>query len=516
VLAVLAIGVCTLAVTAEHITSGSLYFDDYRAVEALRSHPELSTEAALAEAGLNVRPLQAPVWRATFDLLGLHTAKHLAWISATAAMTGVALFLLLIALGLRHREALAPSVLLVLFPWADSQRLWPSMAAANLALSAVLLGAALSVVALRRHGRGSLPWHAGGLVLYAAGVMLYEQVVGLVAVASVAYLLRAPWKRAAARSAADVAVAGGALAISLGGGLAGRKQPDVAGAITHAGTISEQALEVLGRSVAPWGVPWQAGLAAIGLVLAASVTALVRRRRTERSSFARPLLAAALGIVVMVAGYAPMVPASDWYAPLQPGNGNRTNASAAIGFVVVVCAVALLAGHLLAAALRRAAAGPWVAAALAAAVGIGWGLATLGDARAWDRASVRQEVVLRGIEGALGRPPAGAQLFVFGAPRSTRPEVPVFLMQVDLTAALRLRFRGSDVDAVPVFEDSAVSCAATGPHLAGGLAEPAPMDYTATWFVDAAAGRAERVPDAGTCERLLPAFPRGPLALEHG
>ncbi|MGI8624454.1 MAG: hypothetical protein ACR2NB_13465, partial [Solirubrobacteraceae bacterium] len=117
-------------------------------------------------------------------------------------------------------------------------------------------------------------------------------------------------------------------------------QPDLGAALRHYGRILEQAWEVVGRSILPFEGQWRIASVA-GLVLLMAGGVIARRRRSVR----QPLALAVAGIVTIVACYAVLAPSGDYYAPLAPGQGTRTNAAAAVGYALLVTGLAgLVAG----------------------------------------------------------------------------------------------------------------------------------------------------------------------------
>jgi hypothetical protein len=66
--------------------------------------------------------------------------------------------------------------LVLLFPWSDSNRLWAMASYNQLAVVFWLLGLLLALRGFRSTGRAAVLLHAGALLLYAAGIAVYELV----------------------------------------------------------------------------------------------------------------------------------------------------------------------------------------------------------------------------------------------------------------------------------------------------------------------------------------------------
>ena len=484
-------------VYGRHITDGGLYFDDWRAAEAQRIGGGLiGTAHGLTQEGLNYRPLQAVTWWIPNALFGVNSAAHLLYGTLLAALASYALFAALRAARVPQALALGAAALMLVFPFSDALRLWPAAAEYNWPLTFVLLGVAAGLRAPEGDGRRAW-WLAGAsALLFALAVLTYEQTLGIIAVGVLVSLLRRAWALAALQAAATAVATAVVLASSKA-----PHQPDLAGALRHERHMLAQAWEVLGRGVVPFAGAWRVGAVVAALVLVAGGTLIVRRGLSRT-----PLLLAGAGVLVIVASYVVLAPSTDYYAPLTPGQGTRTNAAAQVGWALLVTGLAGIAGSL----VRREA----LALALVAVVGLGWVARSTEDARAWDTAWRVEQDVIAAARTSLGVPAPGTTVFAFGVPRATRPEVPVFLGPEDLGPALRLSLHG-DFGSIPIQGETAVRCTEQGPVTEGGWIPPQTYArYGRAVFFDYAGRRALPVPDRHTCERLAPTLATGPLATE--
>jgi hypothetical protein len=104
--------------------------------------------------------------------------------------------------------------LALVFPWADSIRLWSTASMSTVAVALCFLGVSLALAGLARDGRGSVLLHAASVTSYAASILAY-QVAGLALLLVIAvYLGYAQAERALRRWAVDVTVVIAALAWS--------------------------------------------------------------------------------------------------------------------------------------------------------------------------------------------------------------------------------------------------------------------------------------------------------------
>lgn len=497
-LAALGFAVAALAVYGRIIADGGLWFDDWRAAGVTRSAGSLGEVSdGFAALNLNIRPWQALVFWVQYAGLGdsAQAARVAGVLMGVAA--SLALYAVLREAGAERVLAGAAGALALVFPFSDSLRLWPAAGSSSLALALALAGAALVLRGLRRPGRSWLAWVAAGVALDVAGVLIIEHPLAVIGVSAVAALALRPGRRAV--GTVIVLLAGGVVAGKLAqGGAPAPSQPDLAATLHHLRTSLSQSWDLLGVAATPFNRvhTW----AAIACLLVAVAGAVAERRLPAgdavRAWLRQALLLLAFGVLLVLAACVVLAPASDFYVPLQLGQGNRTNAAAGLGWAMVFTALAALAAGLGARVARPAVA----AAAVVAIVGASWAGRTATDAQDWITAVALQgRVVATAAAVPEAELPGDARIFVFGAPRTSGPETIVFQDASDLTYALRFAL-GRDVTAAPVFAGQPADCAVLTRKVPRGK----------LYFLDAELMRVIAIPDRATCEQTLPSLRGGP------
>jgi hypothetical protein len=286
--------------------------------------------------------------------------------------------------------------------------------------------------------------------------------------------------------------------------------------LRHARMIAEQAWQVLGSSLMPADQLWRVGslLAAVLVLAAMLVQFRLAPGDPARARLRQGLLLVGFGVFTMALGYGPIAAAVDWYVPLQPGQGTRTNTGASVGWVLTVVGVVILLVGLGAQVLRRIDRTQIRVAfvAVAALVGIGWATRTAADARNWDEASQIQAGILGLIKASVPAPRPGPTFVVFGAPGASGNGMAVFLEDFDLSAALQITMHRPDLTGWPIWGASTVSCGPSGPSTQGGWYGPrSGARYGATYFVDYANGRVLPVPNVSVCKQELGGLHPGPV-----
>jgi hypothetical protein len=470
-IAALALALLGALVYAPQVADGGFYWDDWANAASVHFTGEPGLFGALDQATerpvFGYRPVLTTLLTVQYEALGTHKAALLALAVLYSVSTAWALFLLLRTLGVRAREAIVPAALLLVFPWCDSTRMWNTASFDTLAVTFFLLGMVLAIRALRERRRGL---HVASLALYLAAAWTYEIVAIGVLAAGAVYLLVAPRREALRRSAFDAGVVVVALVLVAIGTT--RTPLSLGEQVKHAGTIAEQSFSVLARALVPVGaVPGIVG--AVLLVLGLAI--------------GRRWVAVALGALGVVAGYVLFIPAARYYEPLAPGTTNRMNVLAAVGFVVLVCA------------LVRQALPRRIAAVVLAAIFIGYVVQVRDDQDGWRRAAAEQERVLQTIP----RPPRGATVYTFNAPSFAAPGVPVFSLPFDLRAAVRLKFDDASLKAYPIRGLDVIRCDATRLYPVGGTYGPVHgARYGEALFVSVPRSRAFRVVSRAQCEAL--------------
>ena len=486
----LGLGLLGLLVFGRHVANGGFYNDDWYLAATYRFAAEPGFLGAVDALGwMAFRPLAIVYFAATHAVFGTDPSLHLALAQALAVAVSTALYSLLRILGLPVAHAAAVAALVLIFPAADSTRLWAAASVVQLGILLCLLGVIVAVRGLREAGgRRAVACHAAALALYVLAVLAYEITAPAIACAAILYAGRAPRRAVLLRWLADVLAVGGTLAaVTLvadsAARLAGPRQQ-----LRQASAIAEEAGVLLARAAVPFGRPDVLVVAAMAAV-AAGVAWSVRRAPAadpRRREVTRWLRTAAAGALVVVVGYVPFVPARfGVYRPLVPGQGNRVNALAAVGFVLLVHGVA-------AAALGAVAAGrgprwrAWTTGGsllIAVVLGIGYGSQVQRHIRDWDAASALQRQILADVATAVPDPAPGSVIVVFGHRLTTARGVTTFATPWDLDGAVQLAWDDPTLDAYPLLVGANVGCGPAGltaPGMAvgppGSLSKPAPAN----------------------------------------
>lgn len=446
--------------------------------------------------------------------LGIHTGWHLALAVILAALMSTAFYAVMRALGLARVHAGLIAALALLFPFSDSTRLW-AMASYNQLAGALVLGGLL--VALygmeKRGSRGAL-MHALALVLYAAGILVYELVAGWVLAAGFLYLWRAPRRPTLIRWGADIVLVAATLWFVKENTIARAVLP-FERQLDHARFIADSYWTLLGKAVVPFGSP-SAALVVLpmALVLLGAVVTLGMLPRDHRlvPGLSRWLKVSAVAMVGIVFGYALIVPA-DYGGPLDLGIENRLNMLAGLATVALVYAVAMLAWLLVARWVRWRPAAAVLGVAAAAFLAAGYIDRLRENSARYDRSSEMQLQVLRDLRGAFPEPPEGSFIYTFGHQTFVAPGIPVFGWVWDLNPAIKLTYRDSSLGGHPVLAETRFQCARKRmwPLNPGGFFELYGVPYGRVYFVDVRSGQVARIRNRRACLRERERFTPTPL-----
>ena len=230
----------------------------------------------------------------------------------------------------------------------------------------------------------------------------------------------------------------------------------------------------------------------VAVCLAAAGLVALGWRSGRRGHAALCLAGAAVTAIALLM----LVPSAD-LSPGLPGQHNRGNLAAAIGYAALAYGLIVLAVELAGRGRRGATA---VAVALGLVVALGSVVQLRRDTAPWADARTAQERIL----DAVGRPPAGATVLTVRAPVEAAPGVPVFAAVWDLRGALRLRYSDPTLRAYPVLPGSRLRCGRSGLelHNDNDAFERQAARYADVLFVDVAGGRRLEPAGPGTCRRV--------------
>lgn len=464
------------------------------------------------------RPLQAVYLALLNTVFGSNASAWLTWQLLTNVAMCAVLYLLLRKLGFKAFDAGTMAALVLAFPAASSTRFWLATIWAPAALGMVCLGFLLALYAFEaRTTRGKLALHGLSLLLFVASLLLYEVALLVVLAGVLLYLLRAPWREALARWAVDCAVLI-TLTLTITLGSSNGHEETTVGIWEHGRTIFDQAVTLGTTVVVPFTSQWYV----IVLALAVPTVSLLVWRRSDpgdpvRAVLQRWLLTMAAGALIVTLGYAIFAPGTDYYAPLNPGIGNRVNVVPSFGWVLMLYAAAMLCATL---ALRRL---PrwrnWVSAAATLAcalVAISW-VGSISDYSGYfTRASEEDRRVLATMQRVLPDPPPYSAIWTFGQPVEIVPFVPVFANTWDMLSSVRLTYDDPTLASLVAFPETNFECAAEALLPAGSYSEngaPNPQlasPYGKTYFVNTTTGEVAEINSRRQCSEALQRFPEAP------
>lgn len=495
------LGLLTLLMSAVHIGSGGLYYDDW-ATLALGRFPLPGGLLHGLWLDYGQRPGQVLYYAALDQAFGLGAAPRLALAAAMVAVEATCLYALLRYLGLRARHAVAIAALSLVSPFSDSVWLWSILSLASLAITASLLGIILALRALASSGRRALVLHAASLSLFVASILSYEIFAVAGSLAGLLYVRAVGFRRARARWALDVLTIGATLMFArillpIDVATPSRMQ-SLSGMAAHAGLIARTGARLTGAAALPIGTisPWVGvGLLAAALAGAAGVRSRLARGSIARVELGQWLRLAGAGALVAGAAWSVYIPASDHYAPTAVGTVNRINAGAAIGIAILVYSCLVLLARMLVLLVPLPRAAPALVATLAAfALGSAYLSRTAADARAWDAAAADQRQLLTDLHAVLPRLPPDAVVYAFGVPDVVGPGIPVLNTTLDLSSALRISYSSPTPIGVPIAGAASVVCGRRGP-----IADGVEGAYGHSYLVDVGAVRAVRLRSHAQC-----------------
>lgn len=462
------------------------------------------------------RPLLILYVPLTYWVFGTHMGFHLAWSVALGIFVSGMLYGLLRECRLPRLHAFLVAALLLVFPWADSTRMWPTASMASLAIGLGVAGIWVALIGLRR---GSRRLHVAAVALYLASILTYEITAAMIAAAGLLYIARHGWRAARLRWAADLAVV--IAAAAWNSSTTPRPQAfQVAALWSHFKLIVREGGGLVARSAVPGGLPSTTLVLLVLLAVFVVAGALAWGRRGSALAWnLRPWLLLGLGgAAVIVVGWAIFVPTDPYYTPTVYGFTNRVNALAAVGLAMFLYAAAGVIGTLVGRLRPRT---PVLAVAVTVAITVVLGGSYV---KVLDRHSDLWVGAFRGEMGALGqiasqypRLPSNSTLLTFGYPGYQAPGVPIFDVKWDLNSALKLQYDDPTVSGYPVVAPAKVRCSEKGVEAAGGAIAGLPLiPYGRAILFDVPTGRHVVPSNAARCKSMLPGFVPGPLELSTG
>lgn len=497
-----------------HVVNGGFYNDDWTDTSFMYFEKHVRTVLEQVHAGYAHRPLYVLYGPVLHWVVGDRPWLLNSWSLVLATGFAVAMWAVLREYGLGAIPAAAAAYLTVLFPFADSSRLWAASSHMTLSLTLFCVGMLATLRAFSRDGSRALWLHVAAATLYLASLAIFEITAGLIAGSGLLYILSERRRRAYVRWALDIVIAVLFVAIFTVGQQTAYERSGLSGQLENAQRIVDQAWTLFAWAAVPFG---DARRDVTTLVVMAVVAAGVATWRFGPPPLAgqarRWLVVAGAGMLVIGLGYLPFVPADpNQYQPLFHGGQNRVNMAASPGYAIVFVALAQLAGLAVAAVGRLR---PAVAGAIGVAIVVLLGLGMAGDvakdravwARSWDR----QTALLAEVKAKVPRPQLKASILTFGHAGAEQFGVPLLGGQYDVTHALRLTYRRPDITGAAVLQGTRLDCGAQEVTLTGGSSDGYRAQYGRTTFVDVGTHDAQAITSPARCRQVLPRMTPGPV-----
>lgn len=425
------------------------------------------------------RPVLVVFTPLKYFIFGADMPAQLVWTLFLGVAIATMIYAILRTLGVPWVHAGLLGALTLIYPWFDSTRLWESANPAPLSIAIALAGFCLALVGLARR---SWRWHVGAALLYLISVLTYEVTLPLILVAGVVYTARAGWVEARWRWAADIVAA-------LAGGLwvgthTTRTVSGLSADFSHLGEIVEAGSTIVARSFLPVGQDTHrtAMLLLAAAALAAGVAVYLRHRRSgggeEGWGLHGWLLLAAAGLVVTVLGWTIYIPADPYYTPTIFGVGNRVNALAGYGLVILAYALIGIACSVLAEflpAARRYVA--YAVPVLAVVLGAAYVHVLDRHIGVWEDAYSIQRAAIAKLKATYPKLPPESTVFTSGFPAYLSPGVPIFAASWDENGMIKLEYDDGSLSAFPMTEGMTVVCGPDGISLQGPGAVPVVSPY---------------------------------------
>ncbi|WP_156027725.1 hypothetical protein [Candidatus Solirubrobacter pratensis] len=475
------------------------------------------------------RPLSVPYVMVWVGFVGDSPFRHQLWVSVFLALTGFALFAALRVARFPWLFAVVAATLFVAFPFTSSAKFWSTGSIFDFADALVLAGLALGGIVLR-HWPARRRWGllAASVVLFALTAGFYELPLPLLALAPIYYAAACDgWRRAVfVKTGADILAAVVMLAVFR---TQGRTETSAADTWwPHARQIVSEACRLFFDALTPSG-RWDIAIVVILVAIAAGLglrfvverEATLRDLRDARPRFARYAVVGLLGLVAALLAYLFLVPAL-WYRPLMPGQGDRSNAAAAIGYAVAYTALLAVLATLAACAVpkRRAAiAGFATMSALALVYAGAFAAQSRGQGDLYIKAWQGSHKLEQAMHATLRTPlPPGTLVLSFGSTMYVAPLINQIGDYNDFDAAVKFAVDNGTVRGAAIFAPQPVVCGPTKVELPrrpgiGPLFGPAwRARYGKVIFMQPYEHRTERIDSQAGCQAALTRFTPGPLA----
>ena len=513
VLALSVIVIIGLAVYVPHVVHGGLAADDWVDASRFYFHHGSGFGAAVAAHADPSRTVWSVINTLDWWVMGIHPVPHLIQTLAASLIEAGLILAVARRLGMPLLAGATLALLVLLWPAADSSRLWANGAQQTIAVVLLLAGFLVALIGLDRHGPWSVVLHCLAIVLYVASMLDYELTAPVILLAGFVYVHQVGWRRGGWRWALDAIAV---LTTLLHRDLTTHKHSfGVSADLDHARVIGDQALTLAAHSVLPvGGVPRVGVLIGIGGVVGVGLVLALSGPPSQRQRARRNVGYLVAGAAVVVAGYLMIVPADPGYQPVSAGVGNRIDAVAALGFALIVLALCGIVGQVAArmtGGSGRRVAG--VSTALALVIIAMGASVVVTDASHWDRASVEQQETLAVIRHLVRSPSATTTVFTFGRSGYSAPSVPIFGGggNGDLVGAVRVMWMNGSVRGFPILQEMHFVCSSYSVRLLDTGMINSTTVYGRADFINLLTSKVVVPRDQHQCQAVTSAFPYAPV-----
>jgi hypothetical protein len=513
-----------------HVLHGGFYLDDWSNAALTLHNAGGNSIGHVIESYWSItefRPVLVVYVPLAYWIFGMHLWMHLAWAAFLAVAVAMLLYAVLRTLRLPWIHALAISALVLVYPWFDSTRLWPTGDQITFSTALALAGLWLALIGLERD---SWKWHVGAAAFFLSSILTYEITLPSIAGFGLLYVWRYGWTRAKWRWAADIVVVivGGAWVLSH----TTRTTSGISGDFSHLHLIIEGGAAIVGRTAIPIG-PQRTALPLIlmGIALALGVASLwLRGQRPARDvgdgvSMPGWLLCAAAGLVLIVLGWVIFIPADPYYTPSVYGMTNRVNGIGGIGAVILVYATFGVIGSLCMRLVQQRilAIGLIVTIVLGGLLGIGYLTVIRRHIGIWNSAYQAEATAIQKIKARYPTLPPGTTLFATNYPANQTWGVPILSATWDLDGMVKDEYDDGTLAAVPLLPGAGFVCRQEGMQMravdetgaANGVLMAEAPTYAAVRIIDLEDEKTFHPTDKANCEAAIRQVEPGPLVLSN-
>lgn len=491
----------TLALYLPYATKAGWFLDDWTLYAQQKSQGSLwAGMSACMETIPGGRKLACLYEAGEWSAFGGHKwAYHLFSIALLFAIVAIA-YAIARRAGLARPWCLAIGGAIVLFPGADSTRLWPIASIGQYVILLQMVSLLIAIRALDRH-RGWRCWalHALSALIALIAMATYEIAVPLIAIQGAVYVAIFRSRKAFIRWLADLGLVLAfvfyRLVIAPTSDPAFMAERTTGQLVTRAGILVEGAWHSWSYLYAP-----RFGLVILaGIVLAAAIATIALPGMRRRLIRWWVLLAA--GVIGAIACSLVFLTANDTYVLQYFSTYNRLNLPGTIPYVLAFVAVLGLLYEM----VRRLS--PWALAAPLAALLVFTAAAKHQIAVSTEHQDVWlaswsiQKQTLPGLRKGLRDVPTTARVMGFDTPRWEQDWIPVFAQTWDFRGVIEYEARVRPDFASPFDED--IGCGNRGITQTGELVAPYRDGQHPVYFVSPTRGVAVHVSSKRQCEGWL-------------